>query len=54
MRGNLGTKSKIYSPGWALLVGSPGHQVVGQVKKVGKSRNFHKKLGIFLLKSRIK
>ena len=24
---------------------SSGHQVVGQVKKVGKSRNFHQKVG---------
>ena len=27
------------------VLGYPGHQVVGQVKKVGKSRNFHQKVG---------
>ena len=31
-----------------------GRQVVGQVKKVGKSRNFHQKVGIFPLESRKK
>ena len=31
-----------------------GRQVVGQVKKVGKSRNFHQKVGIFPPKSRKK